>query len=64
MDLNHYFVIAGHGQEGGSIAVKMINSSPKDLQVVYLELLPWYLRLYFHPSHSQSHSSKLNLSLY
>ncbi|XP_018025561.1 GPI transamidase component PIG-T [Hyalella azteca] len=43
--------IAGYGQEGGSIRVVLSNSGSEDLSVVYLELLPWYLRLYLHTAH-------------
>uniref|UniRef100_A0A2P2I5M2 GPI transamidase component PIG-T-like n=1 Tax=Hirondellea gigas TaxID=1518452 RepID=A0A2P2I5M2_9CRUS len=43
--------IAGYGQEGGSIRVTLTNSGSQNVSVVYLELLPWYLRLYLHPTH-------------
>ncbi|RXG53904.1 GPI transamidase component PIG-T, partial [Armadillidium vulgare] len=43
--------IYGHGLERGSITVKLVNSCPNKLTVTYLEVLPWYLRLFFHTSH-------------
>ncbi|KAB7506120.1 GPI transamidase component PIG-T [Armadillidium nasatum] len=46
--------ITGHGLERGSIrsiTVKLVNSCPNQLTVTYLEVLPWYLRLFFHTSH-------------
>lgn len=48
--------ITGYGQEGGSITVKFTNSGSTSLSVVYLEVLPWYLRLFLHTSHSYSHT--------
>lgn len=44
--------ITGYGQEGGSITVKFTNTGPEPLTLVYLEVVPWYLRLFLHTSHS------------
>lgn len=44
--------ITGYGQEGGSITVKFTNTGTEPLTVVYLEVVPWYLRLFLHTSHS------------
>ncbi|XP_053653488.1 GPI transamidase component PIG-T isoform X2 [Cherax quadricarinatus] len=54
--------ITGYGQEGGSITVKFTNSGSTSLSVVYLEVLPWYLRLFLHTSHSYSHTKSLYIS--
>ncbi|KAF2368481.1 GPI transamidase component PIG-T [Trinorchestia longiramus] len=43
--------IAGYGEEGGSIRVVLTNNGIQNVSVVYLELLPWYLRLYLHTAH-------------
>lgn len=44
----------GYGQEGGSITVKFTNTGYEPLTVVYLEVVPWYLRLFLHTSHSST----------
>ncbi|CAL4067538.1 unnamed protein product, partial [Meganyctiphanes norvegica] len=49
--------ITGYGQEGGSITVKLSNQGSKSLSVVYLEVVPWYLRLYLHTSHAAHNSN-------
>ncbi|KAK7068215.1 hypothetical protein SK128_009728 [Halocaridina rubra] len=46
--------ITGYGQEGGSITVKLTNTGSEPLSVVYLEVLPWYLRLFLHTSHDEN----------
>lgn len=46
--------ITGYGQEGGSITVKFTNTGYEPLTVVYLEVVPWYLRLFLHTSHSST----------
>lgn len=45
--------ITGYGQESGSITVKFTNTGSETLTLVYLEVLPWYLRLFLHTSHDQ-----------
>ncbi len=38
----------GYGQEQGEMVAKVTNSLDTELNVVYLDVLPWYLRVYFH----------------
>lgn len=40
--------LVGHGQEKGEVVTKIKNSYDTSLYVVYLEQLPWFLRLYYH----------------
>ncbi|XP_042220880.1 GPI transamidase component PIG-T-like [Homarus americanus] len=54
--------ITGYGQESGSITVKFTNTGSKALSVVYLEVLPWYLRLFLHTSHSHDQMQSLYVS--
>lgn len=41
-------VIAGHGQERGSIGVIIGNLHPFPVKAIWLEELPWWIRLYLH----------------
>ena len=38
----------GHGQETGGIVTQVRNSGPEAVTVVLYDVLPWYLRVYFH----------------
>lgn len=40
--------LLGHGQEKGGIVTKIVNNGPKPLNVVFLDVVPWFLRLYLH----------------
>ncbi|XP_076042660.1 phosphatidylinositol glycan anchor biosynthesis class T [Oratosquilla oratoria] len=55
--------ITGYGQEGGSITIKITNAGSEPVSAVYLEMVPWYLRLFLHTSHTKhqhaSYVSKL-----
>jgi len=39
---------SGTGQERGGITAELRNSGSREVTVVYLEVIPWYLRLYLH----------------
>ncbi|XP_064599040.1 GPI transamidase component PIG-T-like [Liolophura sinensis] len=39
--------ITGHGLEKGGVTCHLYNSLPEDLMIVYLETLPWYMRMYY-----------------
>lgn len=54
--------ITGYGQESGSITVKFTNTGSEALSLVYLEVLPWYLRLFLHTSHSHDQMQSLYVS--
>ncbi|XP_045618879.2 GPI transamidase component PIG-T [Procambarus clarkii] len=54
--------ITGYGQESGSITVKFTNTAATTLSVVYLEVLPWYLRLFLHTSHTHGQMKSLYVS--
>lgn len=50
----------GPGQERGSVRTVLVNSSPsQQLEVIYLESLPWFMRIYLHTM--QIHISDLNV---
>lgn len=38
----------GHGNEKGGIITKIFNEGQQPLKVVYLDIIPWYLRIYLH----------------
>ena len=38
----------GHGQEKGGIVTQIQNSGAEAVTVVLYDVLPWYLRVYFH----------------
>jgi len=39
---------SGTGQERGGITAELRNTEAREVTVVYLEVIPWYLRLYLH----------------
>jgi len=43
-----FFVVAGYGQADGEIIVEMTNHLEVHLPVLYVEVLPWYIRPYLH----------------
>ncbi len=47
-DLHAARYVTGHGQEKGGIVTKIVNNSPKPLTIVFLDVIPWYLRCYLH----------------
>lgn len=38
----------GHGQEHGGVQAILTNPNPHDVEFVYLESLPWFMRVYLH----------------
>ncbi len=40
--------LGGYGQEEGDIVTKLENRSDEMISVVFMDILPWYLRVYFH----------------
>ncbi|KAG0070405.1 hypothetical protein BGZ89_000742 [Linnemannia elongata] len=38
----------GFGQERGGLAIEIRNNNSQDIEAVYLDTLPWYLKLYLH----------------
>lgn len=38
----------GHGQEHGSVEATILNLSPEPVELVYLEILPWFMKPYLH----------------
>ncbi len=44
--VQRYFT--GYGQEFGGIAVHIFNYANYAVNITYFELIPWYLRVYFH----------------
>ena len=43
-----YFLFTGHGNEKGGIVTKIFNEGQKPLKIVYLDIIPWFLRVYLH----------------
>lgn len=44
--INRY--VQGYGLESGGVRTIIVNSENKSLNVTYLEVIPWYLRVYVH----------------
>ncbi len=41
--------LVGHGHQKGGVVTKIYNSDPKQpLNIVYLDVIPWFLRVYLH----------------
>jgi len=40
--------LKGHGNEKGGIVTKIFNEGQKPLKIVYLDIIPWFLRVYLH----------------
>eukprot|EP00096_Caligus_rogercresseyi_P004964 TRINITY_DN1967_c0_g1_i1.p1 TRINITY_DN1967_c0_g1~~TRINITY_DN1967_c0_g1_i1.p1 ORF type:complete len:553 (+),score=131.11 TRINITY_DN1967_c0_g1_i1:122-1780(+) len=40
--------LTGYGQEKGGIVTQIKNGFDKELPIVFLDVIPWYLRLYIH----------------
>lgn len=40
--------ISGYGVSGGRIISRISNTLDKDLKILYMDVIPWYLRLYIH----------------
>lgn len=38
----------GHGQEHGGVQTILKNPSGRDVEIVYMEALPWFMRVYIH----------------
>ena len=38
----------GHGQEHGGVQAILTNPSPVEVEFVYMESLPWFMRIYLH----------------
>lgn len=43
---HRYFT--GYGQEHGGLAIEIHNNNEQDIEAIYLDTLPWYLKLYLH----------------
>ncbi|KAG0264452.1 hypothetical protein BG011_006811 [Mortierella polycephala] len=43
---HRYFT--GYGQEHGGLAIEIHNNNEQDVEAIYLDTLPWYLKLYLH----------------
>ncbi len=53
LEVQRYFT--GYGQEFGGIAVHLTNTGNTPLNITYYEVLPWFLRVYFHTFHITTH---------
>ncbi|RLN32040.1 hypothetical protein BBJ28_00025362, partial [Nothophytophthora sp. Chile5] len=54
----HRFV-TGHGQVRGGLAVQLKNNHPScSMRVTYHDVIPWYLRLYFHTFRATANGSE------
>ena len=43
---HRYFT--GYGQERGGLSIEIRNNNSEDVESIYLDTLPWYLKLYLH----------------
>ncbi|KAF9117601.1 hypothetical protein BGW39_002025 [Mortierella sp. 14UC] len=39
---------SGFGQERGGLAIEIRNNNSQDIEAIYLDIVPWYLKLYLH----------------
>ncbi|XP_013389668.1 GPI transamidase component PIG-T [Lingula anatina] len=47
--LHAHRFITGFGQENGGIVTMLFNTDPKEnLTVIYMEMVPWFIKMYFH----------------
>jgi len=46
LDINRY--ITGNGLEFGGISTKIHNYQNKTVSITYMDMLPWFIRIYFH----------------
>ena len=40
--------LVGSGHEWGGLAIEITNHAPHSMEVLYLEMVPWFFRLYLH----------------
>ena len=40
--------LKGHGNEKGGIVTKIFNENTRSQKIVYLDVIPWFLRIYLH----------------
>jgi phosphatidylinositol glycan class T len=40
--------LTGYGGESGGIEVELINNNDRPQRIVYLDVLPWFLKVYLH----------------
>ena len=40
--------LSGYGQELGAIVCEITNNAEEDVQIIYTDNIPWYLRMYLH----------------
>jgi len=46
--LQFHRYITGHGQQEGGISIELYNSNDKQLKAMVLQMIPYYVRVYFH----------------
>ena len=40
--------LVGSGHDWGGLVTEITNSAPRSVEVLYLEMVPWFFRLYLH----------------
>lgn len=40
--------LTGHGEQHGGLAVTLTNHGAKPVRCIYLDILPWFMRVYMH----------------
>jgi phosphatidylinositol glycan class T len=51
--------LTGGGQSRGGLSILITNKDPtQDLEVVYLESMPWFIKFYLHTLTSSVHGEK------
>ena len=52
--------LVGSGHDWGGLATHITNSAPHTIEVLYLEMVPWFFRVYLHTlAVSQGESGKV-----
>ena len=52
--------LTGHGQEHGGVQAILTNPSDEEVEFVYMESLPWFMRIYLHTLSTRISSSQSN----
>lgn len=54
--------LIGHGQERGGVQAILTNPSDMEVEFVYMESLPWFMRIYLHTLSTRISSSTFNVN--
>ena len=54
--------LSGYGQEEGSIVCEITNHHDEPVQIVYMEYLPWFTRVYLHTLKAENEQGAVKLA--